>query len=116
MEKNRDTDEGHEMGKHLARFADQAEPKARLIAPTLPPRCASCAFREGKHTANGSPATLMNAVKCWIERERFECHQPDRQGEPCSGWAMLMLADERPEAGQCDWDFIGGADRPKTIA
>jgi hypothetical protein len=30
MIRNRGTPEGHELGKHLARFCDEAEPKARL--------------------------------------------------------------------------------------
>lgn len=109
--RNYTTPEGHELGEHLARLADDAEPAARLKAPGLLPRCQSCAFRHGRHLANGSPATTMDALKCVIERTEFQCHQPDRKDEPCSGWAMLMLAHDDPP-GKADWDFIGGVEKP----
>jgi hypothetical protein len=104
--RNRPTDEGRELGKHMARFCDEAEPKARLKVPELPPRCASCAFRAGPHLANGSPETQMDALKCWIEGVEFQCHEPHRKGELCFGWAMMMLAKEDDQGfGSVPWNF-----------
>lgn len=112
--KNHTTPEGHELGKHLARFCDEAEPKARLRMPELPPRCQSCAFREGKHLASGSPYTQMDALKCVLEGKEFHCHQPDREGHLCSGWAMMMLAKNEPNFRKVDWEFTDGCDRQKV--
>lgn len=90
--RNITTPDGHLLGKKLAQFCDDAEPKARLRLPELPPRCNSCAFRAGPHLANGSPITQMDALKCLMEGVEFRCHQPAREGHICSGWAMMMLA------------------------
>jgi len=109
--RNHTTDEGRELGRELARLCDTAEPAARLVAPSLPPRCASCAFRHGPHVANGSPQTLMDATKCVAERVEFECHEPARRGWPCSGWAMMVLAGQDAEPVTVPWGFSGGADR-----
>lgn len=109
-ERNRRTEEGAELGRHLARFCDQAEPLARLKVPELPPRCNSCAFRAGPHAANGSPQTQMDALKCVMEGSPFLCHEPAREGAFCSGWTMFMLAAERPEDfREVPWDFSGDA-------
>lgn len=102
--RNRPTPDGRELGKTLAKWSDEAEPKARLRLPELPPRCQSCAFREGRHLANGSPYTQMDVLKCVVEGIEFHCHQPDREGHICSGWAMLMLAKDDGEGfGECPW-------------
>ncbi len=103
--RNRGTAEGRELGQKMARLCDSAEPDARLKMPDLPPRCSSCAFRAGRHVANGSPETLMDAVKCLVEGVEFQCHEPARKGQPCSGWAMIMLADNRPVFGTAPWSF-----------
>lgn len=110
-ERNKATPEGWALGVTLARFCDEAEPSARLKEPTLPPRCNSCAFRAGPHVANGSPETQMDALKCVIEGVEFQCHQPDRVGHPCSGWAMMMLArKESDKLGTAPWPFSYGDD------
>ena len=49
MMRNRATPDGRAPGEQLARMVDEAEPRARLKVPDLPPRCASCAFRRGDH-------------------------------------------------------------------
>ncbi len=103
--KNAATDEGRELGHHMARFCDQAEQIARLKVPELPPRCASCAFREGPHVANGSPQTQMDAVKAWIEGHEFYCHEPARKDHLCSGWSMLMLAKDKKSDVELPWNF-----------
>ena len=103
--RNRATKEGRKLGHHLARFCDEAEPKARLRFPELPPRCASCAFREGPHLANGSLATTMDALKCWLEVRQFNCHEPMREGTVCSGWAMMMLSKDEPDFIKVPWPF-----------
>lgn len=102
--------EGRELGAKLAQWCDDAEPKARLVEPSIPPRCASCAFRRGDHLASGSPATQMDALKCLIERTPFGCHDVHRPDVPCSGWLMMMAASMDSAAMAAPWDFIGGAD------
>jgi hypothetical protein len=107
--RNTRTIEGAELGRMMASYCDEAEPKARLRFPELPPRCSSCAFRLGPHLASGSPATQMDALKCVIEGTPFFCHQHDRHGEVCSGWAMFVLAADDPEQfGVAPWEFCGG--------
>ncbi len=108
--RNHRTAEGAELGHHLARFCDAAEPKVRLRLPELPPRCNSCAFRAGRHLASGSPYTQMDALKCVIEGVEFFCHEPEREGALCSGWAMIMLAKSEPDFGEVSWDFSGETD------
>lgn len=108
--RNYRTDEGAELGKKLAQWCDDAEPKARLRMPELPPRCNSCAFREGRHLANGSPATQMDALKCVMEGREFYCHETAREGALCSGWAMFMLAKDEADFVEVPWEFIGGTD------
>lgn len=105
MRRNRTTPEGQELGEHLARLCDDAEPKARLKMPGLPPRCNSCAFRKGAHIANGSPETQMDALKCIVEGHEFYCHEPAREGQLCSGWAMFMLAKNDAEFIEVPWDW-----------
>jgi len=106
MIRNFRTPEGAELGRELARLADNAEPAARLKVPELPPRCASCALRAGRHLANQSPTTLLNLIKCLLENIPFECHEPHRAGELCSGWAMLMLAKTDDQSVEVPWDFF----------
>lgn len=108
MIRNFTTEDGHKLGRRLATLCDEAELKARLRMPELPPRCQSCAFRAGKHLASGSPATQMDALKCVLEGYEFHCHQSDREGQLCAGWAMMMLAKDRPDFIDVSWDFIGG--------
>ena len=110
--RNYTTDEGRELGAKLAKFCDDAEPKARLRLPELPPRCHSCAFREGKHLASASPFTQMDALKCIMEGREFYCHQKDREGHLCSGWAMMMLAKDEPDFREVAWPFSQSDETP----
>jgi hypothetical protein len=112
--RNRTTPEGAAIGKRMAQFCDDAEPKARLKLPELPPRCNSCACREGPHTANGSPVTQMDFLKCIMEGFEFYCHEPSREGQLCSGWAMFMLAKDDAKFTTVPWDF--SADPEKDAA
>lgn len=105
--KNFTSPDGFELGATIAKWCDDAEPNARLKMPELPPRCSSCAFRKGAHLASGSPATQMDALKCVMEGVEFECHQHDRPGQLCSGWAMMMLAKDDPDFIAVPWDFSG---------
>jgi hypothetical protein len=110
--RNTRSPEGAELGDKMAKWCDDAEPKARLRMPELPPRCNSCAFRAGPHLANGSAATQMDVMKCVIEGHEFYCHEPARDGHLCSGWAMMMLAkDGADDFGTVPWDFISGVER-----
>lgn len=106
--RNFTSEEGRALGKQMATWCDDAEPKARLDAPDLPPRCASCAFRAGDHLANGSPATQMDALKCLIEASPFYCHDVHRPDQLCSGWVMMQLAHGDNEQRKAPWEFIGG--------
>ena len=93
MIRTRATPAGQALGREVARLVDEAEPRARFVEPAIPPRCASCAFRAGLHVANGSPQTLTDAMACVFDRTTFECHEPARTGQSCSGWLMLRLAE-----------------------
>jgi hypothetical protein len=104
MIENSATDEGRELGAMLAKFCDQEAEKQGKDG-----RCSTCAFRAGNHLANGSPATLMSALKCAMEREPFWCHEADR---PCSGWSLM-----RAEAGgeyAVPWEHVSGVDALPT--
>lgn len=108
--RNTRSPEGATLWQIMAKWCDDAEPKARLRMPELPPRCNSCALRAGIHIANQSPATQMDVLKCIIEGVEFHCHEPAREGHLCSGWSMFMLAKDDAEFGAVPWDFLGGAD------
>lgn len=94
LRRNVTTDEGRFRGAKFAGWCDDAEPKARLVAPDLPPRCDSCAARKGQHLANGSPDTQMLFIDCVMRGEPFYCHDHRRPDQICSGWAMFFLADK----------------------
>ena len=104
--RNKATADGRALGEQMARLCDEAEPKARLKVPEIQPRCASCAFRSGPHTANGSPTTQMDALKCLVEGVEFQCHEPHRKGMLCSGLAILILAQSAESPfGKVPWKF-----------
>lgn len=105
--RNASTPEGRVIGERIAQWCDDAEPKARLVAPSIPHRCASCAFRKGNHLANGSPNTVMDALKCVMEKTPFYCHDVHRPDHLCSGWLMMVAADDKP-ARDAPWPFTGG--------
>jgi len=92
--------EGRELGAHLARLCDvEAKSKGR------DGRCGTCAFRAGDHLANGSPVTLMSALKCALEDEPFWCHEHDHA---CAGWALLRVP--KGEEQCAPWDHVSGRD------
>ena len=100
MRENQATEEGRLLGAQLARLCDGEAAKTGKDG-----RCSTCAFRAGDHLANGSPETLMTALKCAMEREPFWCHEQD---VPCAGWLMFRFgAGETVEA---PWPIIEGAD------
>lgn len=93
------TDEGRQLGRQLARLCD-----GELVGRS-DDRCATCAFRAGDHLANGSPETLMTALKCAMERTPFWCHEHDL---PCAGWAAMLT----PKGQEIivPWNCVDGAD------
>ena len=96
MIKNQRTPEGEEFGRHMARLCETAirgEDK----------RCSTCAFRQGNLIANGSPQTLMTALKCVMERTPFYCHEID---VPCAGW--LAMRFEKGKEVYAPWSAIEG--------
>lgn len=96
---NRVTEEGRDLGRHLARLCDGE------LAGKRDDRCRTCAFRSGEHLANGSPETLMTALKCAMEGTPFWCHEHDRA---CAGWAAVRF----PKDGrvQAPWESVEGGD------
>jgi hypothetical protein len=99
MVPNISTPEGRELGRNMARLCD------RELAGKRDDRCGTYAFRAGDHIANGSPGTLMSALKCALEGDPFWCHEHDR---PCAGWrAMRSAKDERLTV---PWDYVAGRD------
>jgi hypothetical protein len=114
--RNHTTPEGAALGKHTARLCDTAEPAARLKLPELPPRCNSCAAREGPHVANGSPVTQMDFLKCIMEGHEFYCHEPARANQICSGWAIFMLAKQDAGFITAPWDFSADPETEKDRA
>ena len=97
---------GRRLGGQMARFADQEE----AAHPDARKRCHDCAFRRGEHLANGSEGTLMTALKCALERKRFDCHHRSPAGRvvACAGWRLLLS----PVNIECPWPFIEGTDNP----
>jgi hypothetical protein len=96
---NLPTPEGRALGREIARLCDTE------LAGKRDDRCPTCAFRAGEHIANGSPETLMEAVKCLAEGEPFWCHEHDRA---CAGWVALRF----PKDGlvKMPWEYCGGVD------
>lgn len=99
MVENVATPEGRELGALLAGFADG------VLGGRADNRCGTCAFRSGDHVANGSAATLMNALKSVLEGGVFACHEHDR---PCAGWAALRAESGAPL--QAPWSYVEGSD------
>lgn len=95
---NRTTPEGRALGSQMARLCNVA------LTGKTDLRCGTCAFRAGDHLANGSPETLMDAMKCVIEGVPFYCHEQDR---PCAGWVASTFKDSDITA---PWEFTGGVD------
>jgi hypothetical protein len=81
--------DGWAAGAHLARFAEQA------IGNGPDRRCEDCAFRKGTDP-NGCVSTVMDALKCVMERTPFLCHHEDAAGNlpPCAGWVAMVHAPE----------------------
>jgi hypothetical protein len=99
MRKNVTTEMGRQLGKEMARLCETA------LKGKEDRRCDTCAFRAGDHLANGSPETLMTALKCAAEGTPFMCHEHDRA---CAGWAaMLFPKDERVKT---PWEYAEGKD------
>ena len=95
---NESTPEGFALGYKLAQFVDAEENKAPL--PNGRTRCHNCAFRQGSWP-NGSPSTIMDALKCAIEGITFLCHD-DLQ--PCAGWVLLRRSNPQAKA-KAWWPF-----------
>jgi hypothetical protein len=93
------TDLGRELGRELARLCDTE------LAGKEDTRCATCAFRGGDHLANGSPETLMSALKCAMEGTPFWCHEHDLA---CAGWAVMRFPKEA--LVEAPWPHLPGTD------
>lgn len=85
------TAEARELGRHLARFVQDARAQLGTEGRPLPARCSECVFRLGTQP-NGTPQTVLDATECMVKREPFLCAH--RDGEPvCGGWATLMATN-----------------------
>jgi hypothetical protein len=91
MANNEPTRDGWELGFHLAKFVDAAKLKAD--------RCVTCAFRSGTY-ANGCETTVMDALKCVMERVPFQCHEENKL---CGGYVSLCA--ETPTKTEMPWPF-----------
>lgn len=95
---NEPTREGYELGYHLARL---------FGTPDVDNRCSTCAFRQGTYP-NGSPVTLMDAVKCIEEGVPFNCHE---ESKLCAGYVMFRKASGPPRKTPLPWNF---SDEPES--
>lgn len=96
---NARTPSGIALGREMARICDGE------LAGKRDDRCQTCAFRHGDHIANGSPETLMTALKCAMEGTPFWCHEHDRA---CSGWALMRFP--KGTCIEAPWDAVEGRD------
>lgn len=103
MRPNQRTPDGIALGEQMARLCDKE------ITGKPDNRCGTCAFRRGDHLANGSPETLMSAIKCVLERTPFPCHEHGTD-RPCAGWLAMRTPAGREL--EMPWDYVDGADGP----
>ena len=96
---NAATEVGRELGRELARLCDTE------LAGKEDARCATCAFRAGEHQANGSPETLMSALKSAMEGTPFWCHEHD---QACAGWAVMRFPKDA--LVEAPWQHVPGTD------
>lgn len=97
---NLPSEAGRALGEQLARLTDIELAKDLPAHPAQLQRCDECAFRSGT-TPNGCVETIMDAVKCMLEREPFYCHKvAAADGEPrrlCGGWVAMTCNPEEKE-------------------
>jgi hypothetical protein len=100
---NLPSEEGARLGSELARLADVAEERQRKDFPGQHPRCVDCAFTLGTEP-NRSLPTLMDAMKCVIEKVPFYCHKGIADdGQPkrlCVGYMVLLSEADTAERKQ----------------
>jgi hypothetical protein len=100
---NLPSEEGALWGRDLARLADVAEARQRNAFPDQHPRCVDCAFTLGTEP-NRSLPTLMDAMKCVIEKVPFYCHKGIAdEGKPkrlCVGYMLLLSEADAAERKQ----------------
>jgi hypothetical protein len=91
-------EKGAELGREIARLTQVEEERQRQKFPNMLPMCDDCACRLGT-PPNRTAATLMDLVKCTMERVPFYCHKGVRdEDEPkrlCAGYVLLVSAGER---------------------
>lgn len=100
--RNAPTPDGYALGGHLARFVTQELQKALAKFPNHVQPCETCAFRRGTF-ANGCGVTLMEALKCVMERSPFYCHEKQNDGRVCAGWFVLQSGAGAPV--KAPWKF-----------
>ena len=112
--RNLPTDEGKEMGQHLARLYEPVI--ADLAADGEPDeRCSTCALRAGS-LPNGCVSTLMDLLKCAMEGDTdFMCHDHKRKGEVCHGYFAMRYAHDGKRVAQMPWKFSDEYAEPKPL-
>lgn len=97
------TDESIALGQQVARMSEKAV--ADLAAQGEPDeRCATCAFRPGT-PPNQCGDTLIDAMKCVVEKEPFMCHESKRSGWPCHGWFASVVATKDMPKVIAPWPY-----------
>src|SRR5690348_7475831 len=101
--RNRPSPEGASLGEHLANMTDAAERVLRQTQPAHPERCGTCAFRRGT-VPNQCAATVMDALKCVMEKVPFHCHEHEGE-KPCMGFVIASSPLKDSPAIVLPWDF-----------
>lgn len=89
-------------------MTDKAEVELRKKFPNHAERCKSCAFRLGTIPNQCAP-TVMDALKCVIEKRDFMCHEHfDADGNPtelCAGYLLAMGATYDLPPVETPWEY-----------
>ena len=109
---NRPTEQGRKLGDQVARLANIAEACQVANYPNERKRCKTCAFRSGT-IPNGCESTVLDAIKCVVERIPFVCHEKPAQESSstfCAGWLMAVAETQGMIPQVMPWDFSRGVD------
>jgi hypothetical protein len=104
MIRNLPSPEGAAMGRHVARFVAAALAKRKKRYPNHKEPCGTCAFRLGT-VANRCAATQMDALKCLIEGNQFDCHEKKNEGCVCVGYFLLAEQTTLRSVGKAPWPW-----------
>lgn len=89
--RNKPSPEGRKVGAQLARLTDKAFEQFKDADPPFQEPCTTCAFQGGSFP-NGCAETVMDAIKCVMERHPFYCHESKDCKDLCAGWYVAQAA------------------------